>query len=188
MLRISASSPFSVIISATFAANSTSSASLDPTIMPRPIIFRGIVAASSEEAPAHCSAPPLQANFRLPRLSRDAETVTRPRSPLLPAKWEEASESGAVVEFGVDRFDEVEVKVEAEARIEVAADPRQVCVQVSAVGVGRSKGPGRPKGSKSRPRVEPRFDTSAPPERDEAKKALAKIASKRRTSDGSTRR
>ena len=121
--------------------------------MPRPVIFRGIVAASSEEGPAHCSAPPLQANYRLPRLSRDVETITRPRSPLLPAKWEETSESGAVVEFNVDRFDEVEVKVEAEEFVEVVADPRQICAQVSTVGVGRSKGPGRPKGSKSRPRV-----------------------------------
>ena len=88
----------------------------------------------------------------------------------------------------MDGFDEVDVKVEAEAPIEVVADPRQVCAQLSTVSVGRSKGPGRPKGSKSKPRVEPRFDTSAPPERDEAKKALAKIASKQRTANGSTRR
>ena len=149
--------------------------------MPRPIVFRGIVAASSEEAPAHCSAPPLQASFRLPRLSRDAEAVTRPRTPLLAAKREEVSESGAVMEFGVDEFDEVEVKVEAEAPIEIAADPRQMCVRMSAVSIGpstqaagRSKGPGRPKGSKSRPRVEPRFDRSAPQERGEAKKASRK--------------
>ena len=150
--------------------------------MPRPIVFRGIV----EEAPAHCSAPPLQSNFRLPRLSRDAEAVTRPRSPLLPAKWEESSESGAVVEFGVDEFDEAEVKVEEEEPIEVAEGQQGLCARLSAIRIlpqatatVRPRGPGRPKGSKSRPRVEPRFDRSAPPERGEAKKATARILSRK---------
>ena len=152
----------------------------------RPIVFRGIIAATPEEAPAHCSAPPLQASFRLPRLSRDAEAVTRPRTPLRAAKREEVSESGAVAEFGVDVLDEVKVKVEAETPIVVAADPRQLCARMSAVRIApptqaanRPKGPGRPKGSKSKPRVEPQFDRSAPPERGEAKKALAKIASRK---------
>ena len=85
----------------------------------RSIVFHGAVAASfQDETPAHCSAPPLQAAFRLPRLSRDAEAVTRPRIPLWPIKRETASESGAVYEFGVDQFDEVEVKVEAEVEAE----------------------------------------------------------------------
>ena len=151
----------------------------------RPIVFHGVIAATSEEAPAHCSAPPLQASFRLPRLSRDAEAVTRPRAPL-QAKREDVSESGAVVEFGMDVFDEVEVKVEADAPVVVAADRRQLCARVSAIRIApstqaasRPKGPGRPKGSRSKPRVEPRFDTSAPPEREEARKALARIASRK---------
>ena len=152
----------------------------------RPIVFHGIIAATPEEAPAHCSAPPLQASFHLPRLSRDAEAITRPRTPLRAIKWEDTSESGAVLELSVDLFDEVEVKVEAEAPVVVGADPRQLCARVSAIRIAPSthtasqpKGPGRPKGSKSKPRVEPRFDRSAPPERGEAKKALARIASRK---------
>ena len=152
--------------------------------MPKPVIFRGII----EEAPVHCSAPPLQ--FSIPRLSRDAEAVTRPRSPLLPAKWEESSESGAVVEFGVDEADEAEVKVEAEVvaeePVEAGAEARRVCAQFSAISIAppapaasRPRGPGRPKGSTSKPRVEPRFDRSAPPERVEARRALAKMTAKK---------
>ena len=106
-----------------------------------------------------------------------------------------ASESGAVHEFTVGPLDEVEVKVEAEAPVEVGAEADRLCARVSAVRIAppaqaanNPRKPGRPKGSKSKPRVEPWLDRSAPPERDEAKKALAKIASKRRTSDGSTRR
>ena len=136
---------------------------------------------------AHCSSPPLQAAFRLPRLSRDVEAVTRPRMPLRPIKWEEESEIGAVVEFEIRRPDEVEFKVETEDVAEASAEwegQSSVCAQLSAVSIappapteGQRRGPGRPKGSASRPRVEPRFDKSAPPERDEARKARAKIAS-----------
>ena len=150
--------------------------------MPRSIVFRGII----EEAPAHCSAPPLHSSFRLPRLSRDAECVTRPRSPLLPAKWEEESESGAVVEFGVNEADECVVKVEAEDPIEVEEVQQGLCARLSAVRIlpqsaatVKPRGPGRPKGSKSRPRVKPQYDWSAPPERGEAKKATARITSRK---------
>ena len=157
----------------------------------RPFFFRGIVAAAPlDVAPAHCSAPPLQAAYRLPRLSRDAETVTRPRMPLRPVKTEGgASESGAVYEFGVDQLDEVEVKVEAEEEAEepvvARAEASRVCAQLSAFRIAppapaanQPRRPGRPKGSRSKPRVEPRFDKSAPPEREEARKALARIAKK----------
>ena len=149
----------------------------------RPVLFRGITTATPEEAPAHCSAPPLQADYRLPRLSRDAEAVTRPRAPLRPPKWEDESTTGAEAEFHMGVADELEVKVEAPDPDAVAEGPRQLCARLSAVRIGpqratasQPRGPGRPKGSKLKPRVEPRFKTSAPPERDEAKKARAKWA------------
>ena len=148
-----------------------------------PVVFRGEITATTEETPAHCSAPPLQASFRLPRLSRDVEAFTRPRTPLRATKRDASSEAGAVAEFRMDFTDEVKVKVEAEEQIKVAEDPRQLCARLSAVRIApqarasdRPNGRGRPKGSKSKPRVEPHFDTSAPPERDEARKARAKMA------------
>ena len=158
----------------------------------RPFVFRGIIAAAPlDAAPAHCSAPPLQAAFRLPRLSRDAESVTRPRMPLRPIKAEGgASEYGAVCEFEVDRRDEVAVKVEAEEEAEepvverAAADG--VCAQFSTIRIApptaatAPRRPGRPRGSKSKPRVEPQHDISAPPEREKARMASAKIAAMRR--------
>ena len=135
---------------------------------------------------AHCSSPPMQAAFRLPQLSWDVEAVTRPRAPLRPAKWEEASETEEVVEFDMNRPDGVEVKVEAEEVAEAPAEwegQRVICAQLSTVSIAppapdevRRRGPGRPKGSASKPRVEPRFDRSAPPDRDHAKKARARIA------------
>ena len=142
---------------------------------------------ADEHLQAHCSSPPLQAAFRLPRLSRDVEAVTRPRMPLRPVKWEEESETGAVVEFELGRPDEVEVKVEAE---EVAETPttvkeeREVRAQFATLRVappapaaaGCARKPGRPKGSKSRPRVAPQHDKWAPPEREEARRASARIA------------
>ena len=153
----------------------------------RPFIFRGIIAAAPlEVTPAHCSAPPLQAAFRLPRLSRDAETVTRPRTPLRPIKTEGgASEYGAVCEFEVTRRDEVAVKVEAEEEAEESVVER-AAAQFSTVRIApptpatAPRRPGRPKGSKSRPRVEPQHDKSAPPEREKAREAMAKIAAQRR--------
>ena len=150
------------------------------------IVFRGIISATPEETPAHCSAPHLQASFRLPRLSRDIETITRPRAPLRPTEREEESDTGAEAEFNMGVADEAKVKVEADEPIVVAEDPRQLCARLSAVWIAprhpaasQPRGPGRPKGSKSRPRVEQRFDTSAPPERDEAKKARAKWTPKK---------
>ena len=133
--------------------------------------------------PAHCSSPPLQAAFRLPRMSRDVEAVTRPRRPLFPAKWEGASETDAVVEFGIGRLDEVAVKVEAEAPADIKEE-REVRAQFATLRVappapaaaGCARKPGRPKGSKSRPRVAPQHGRWAPPEREEARKASARIA------------
>ena len=91
------------------------------------------------------------------------------------------------MEFGIGRLDEVVVKVEAEEMAEApveAKEEREVRVQLSALRVAppapaaaHRRTPGRPKGSTSKPRVEPRFDMSAPPERDEARKARARIAS-----------
>ena len=151
----------------------------------RPIIFRGIVTATLEEAPAHCSAPPLHADYRLPRLPRDVEAVTRPRAPLRPLKREEESSTGAEAGFEINVADEVVVKVEAADPEAIAGAPR-LCARMSAVRINpgpaaadRPRKPGRPKGSKSRPRVEPKFETSAPPERDEARKARAKWALKK---------
>ena len=148
----------------------------------RPVVFSGVMSAAPGDYQAHCSAPPLQASFRLPRLPRDVETVTRPRAPLLDVKREQPSESGAVADFAVDIWDEVEVKVEVEEPIEVAEVQQGLCARLSAVRILpqatatiRPRGPGRPKGSKSKPRVEPHFDRSAPPERSEAKKASARI-------------
>ena len=147
--------------------------------MAQRVVFRGII----RPAEPHCSAPPLQSNFRLPRLSRDAEAVTRPREPLLAVKEEAASECEAVVEFALGALDEFEVKLEAGAPVEVGAEADRLCTRVSAVSIAAPprtascpRGPGRPKGSKSRPRVEPRYDRSAPPEREEARKASARIA------------
>ena len=144
------------------------------------------IAADLPFSPAHCSSPPLQAAFRLPRLSRDVETVTRPRMPLRPAKWEGSSSADAVVEFDIGRFDEVVVKVEAEEPAEAPTDvkeEREVRAQMSALRVAPPtptaairRAPGRPKGSASKPRVEPMFDTSAPPDREKAKIARARIA------------
>ena len=151
----------------------------------RPVIFHGVIAAALQDQ-AHCSAPPLQATFRLPRLSRDAEAVTRPRTPLRVAKEEHASESGAVYEFAVGPLDEVEVKVEAEAPVEVGAEASRLCARVSAIRIAppaqaasRPRKPGCPKGSKSKPRVKPQFDRAALPVREEAKKALARIAARK---------
>ena len=148
----------------------------------RPLIFHGIIAATFVENPAHCSAPPLHANYRLPRLPRDAEAVTRPRTPLRPLKREEVSSTSAEAGFEISVADEVVVKVEA-ADPEAAAEAPRLCASMSAVRIhpgptaaDRPKKPGRPKGSKSRPRVEQTFETSAPPERDEAKKARARWA------------
>ena len=91
---------------------------------------------------------------------------------------------GAVCEFVMDP--PVEVKVEVDAPVEVGAEADRLCARVSAVKieappqvVSRPRGPGRPKGSKSRPRVEPRHDKSAPPEREEARKASARIAAQK---------
>ena len=149
-------------------------------------------AAFQDGSPAHCSAPPLQAAFRLPRLPRDVETVTRLRMPLRPTKWERESEAGAVHEFVLDRLDVADIKVEAEEveeapiEVEEVEENRAIRAQLSALSVAppaaadRPRGPGRPKGSRSRPRVEPRHDTSAPPEREKARKASARIAAMRR--------
>ena len=132
------------------------------------------VATLPDDASACCSAPPLQSAFRLPRLSRDAEAVTRPRMPLRPMKWEQASEVGAVVEFHI----KVEAEVEAEEPAEEEAEAGRVRAQFAAITIAPpARKPGCPKGSKSGPRVTPRFDKSAPPERDEARKARARIAS-----------
>ena len=147
------------------------------------------IAAVQLEWPAHCSSPPLQAAFRLPRIPRDVETVTRPRLPLRHVKWEEASEANAVVEFGIGRLDEVAIKVEAEEVVEApvaAQEEREVRAQLSALCVAppapraAKRTPGRPKGSKSRPRVEPCHDTSAPPEREKARLAFTKIVAMKR--------
>ena len=153
----------------------------------RPVTFRGLIAAAPDSSPAHCSAPPLQADFRLPRLQRDVEAITRPRAPLRPLKWENDSSADAVVEFRLDLADAAVVKVEAAEAEEEAEAPRLLCARMAAVRVSpvpvvvaRAKKPGRPKGSKSRPRVEPRHDISAPPEREKARKASAKIAAMRR--------
>ena len=140
---------------------------------------------------AHCSSPPLQAAFRLPRLPRDVETVLRPRTPLRPAKWEVASDDFAVVEFGIGRLDEIRVKVEAEEATEaplVVEEVREVRAQFATLRVAPPapaaascpRKPGRPKGSKSRPRVAPQHNIAAPPEREEARMASAKIAAMRR--------
>ena len=148
-----------------------------------------LAAAALQGSPAHCSAPPMQAAFRLPRLPRDVESVTRLRMPLRPAKREEASDADAT--FGIDRLDEiVEFKVEVEeateAPVEVGGE-REIRAQFSALqvappapAVDRPRKPGRPKGSRSRPRVEPRHDVWAPPEREEARMASARIAAMRR--------
>ena len=153
----------------------------------RPILFRGLIVATPELSPAYCSAPPLQAEFRLPRLQRDVEAVTRPRAPLRPLKWEDVSSAGAEANFQLDATDALEVKVEAAEAEEVAEAPHQLCARMAAVRVSQEpatvnkpRKPGRPKGSKSKPRVEPEFDTSAPPERDEAKRARARWALRRK--------
>ena len=144
------------------------------------------LAGSQPGEMAHCSSPPLQAAFRLPRLPRDVEAVTRPRAPLFPVKWEEASETYAVIEFGIGRLDEVAVKVEAEEVAEAPVDAeeeRGVRAQFASLRVAppaaAKRAPGRPKGSRSRPRVQPQHDKSAPPEREEARKATARIAAQR---------
>ena len=83
----------------------------------------------------------------------------------------------------MDVADEAKVKVEASEPVEVVADPRQLCARLSAVRIAPRapaavvpRGPGLPKGSKSRPRVQQWFDVSAPPDREEAKKARAQMA------------
>ena len=188
-MTVCARSPCSKCSPSKFSVNILRRSSPTPAAMSAQgaVIFRGVMSAAPEDAQAHCSAPPLQASFRLPRLSRDVEAVTRPRAPLLDMKWEQPSESGAVADFAVDVWDEVEVKVEEEEEpIEVAEVPQGLCARLSAVRIlpqapatVKPRGPGRPRGSKSRPRVEPQFDKSAPPERSEAKKASARISSRK---------
>ena len=94
-----------------------------------------------------------------------------------------------MVEFGIGRLDEVAIKVEAEEVVEApvaAQEEREVRAQLSALRVATpapgaaKRTPGRPKGSKSRPRVEPRHDISAPPEREKARMASASIAAMKR--------
>ena len=63
---------------------------------------------------AHCSAPPLRASFHLPRLSREAEAVLRPRAPLRPTKREVRESEASSVEFSLGEADAVKVKVEAD--------------------------------------------------------------------------
>ena len=168
--------------------NARTSRALSVSTKNTPVLImdrRPRLAAVQPEWPAHCSSPPLQAAFRLPRMPRDVETVTRPRLPLHHVKWEEASEANAVVEFGIGRLDEVTIKVEAEEGVAAPAaaqEEREVRAQLSALRVttpapkAAKRTPGRPKGSKSRPRVEPQYDISAPPEREEARMASARIA------------
>ena len=80
----------------------------------------------------------------------------------------------------MDEAAEVKVEVKEEEEVEVVQDPRQLCVRLAAVHIvpaaNQPRGRGRTKGSKSRPRVDLRHDTSAPPERAEAAKAQAKMA------------
>ena len=84
---------------------------------------------------SHCSAPPLQSTFHPPRLSRDAEAVLRPRTPLRPTKQEvRESETTSSVEFGLDTDD---VKVKVEEPIEVAEDPGLLCAGLAAVQIAR---------------------------------------------------
>ena len=144
-------------------------------VMPhRTVFFGGNLVAAFPDASAHCSAPPLQSAFRLPRLLRDAEAVTRPRMPLRPVKWEQESEVGAVVEFDI----KVEAEAEAEEPVEEEAEAGRVRIQLAAIEIAPpARKPGRPKGSRSKPRVTPEYNISAPPERDEARKARARIAS-----------
>ena len=141
--------------------------------------------------PAHCSSPPLRAAFRLPRLPRDVENVLKPRTPLRPVKWEVASEDFAVVEFGIGRLDEIRVKVEEEETAEaplVVEEVREVRAQFATLRVAPPapaaascpRKPGRPKGSKSRPRVAPQHNIAAPPERKKAREAAAKITAMKR--------
>ena len=84
---------------------------------------------------AHCSAPPLRASFHLPRLSREAEAVLRPRAPLWPTKREVRESEASSAEFSLGKADAVKVKVEAD--VEVAQDPRQLCAQLAAVRIER---------------------------------------------------
>ena len=116
---------------------------------PHPVVFSGAFSTVHGVTQAHCSAPPLQASFRLPRLSRDAEAVTRPRTPLRAAKWEQDSEAGAVAEFALDIADKVQIKVEAEEPIEVAEAPHQLCPRLSTV--ASFAGPSRGQAKRPRP-------------------------------------
>ena len=108
-----------------------------------------------------------------------------------PAKWEVASDAYAVVEFGIGRLDEVYVKVEAEEAAEaplIVEEEREVRAQFATLRVAPPapaaascpRKPGRPKGSKSRPRVAPQHNIAAPPEREKARMASARIAAMRR--------
>ena len=108
-----------------------------------------------------------------------------------PAKWEVASDAYAVVEFGIGRLDEVQIKVEAEDAAEappIVEEETQIRAQFATLRVAPPapaasncpRKPGRPKGSKSRPRVAPQHNIAAPPEREKARKASAKIAAMRR--------
>ena len=108
-----------------------------------------------------------------------------------PAKWEVASDDFAVVEFGIGRLDEIRVKVEAEEATEaplVVEEVREVRAQFATLRVAPPapaaascpQKPGRPKGSKSRPRVAPQHNIAAPPEREKAREASAKITAMKR--------
>ena len=159
---------------------------------------------------SHCSAPPLQSSFRPPRLSREAEAVLRPRAPLRPTKREvresefkfvldDADDVKVRVEAPIEiaqdprqlcgRLAAVRIKQPAPTASSSSAGPSGTAYRTQALRripssqlgpADQPRGRGRPKGSKSRPRVPLTFDTSAPPERAAAAKARSEMTASKK--------
>ena len=148
------------------------------------------------ESSSYCSAPPLTCSSRIllpPCPATRAEEARRPRAPLKAVKAEVRESEVDSVEFVVDDEDHVDVKPE----IKVELNPRQLHARVAAIATssdeahrpeyqtqplcriphgqlgpaGQPRGHGRPKGSKSRPRIEAVHGLPLPPVRLAAAKA-----------------
>ena len=141
----------------------------------------------------YCLAPPLTTSPHVllpPRLSR-AEEARGPHAPLRPVKREIRESESESVEFVVDE-EEVERPIKVERQVKIEPDPRQLSVRIAAIAIRPKstastvpfgqlgpadppRGCGRPKGSKSRPRIPKIYGLPVPPERAAAARACEEM-------------
>ena len=153
------------------------------------------------EHSSYCSAPPLISSHLPPRLSR-AEEARRPRAPLRTIKAEVRESEADSADF---TFKDEDVNVDVKPVI--VPDPRHLSARVAAISIRQPESggedrhasfrtqplcrvpssqlgpgdppirPGRPKGSKSRPKIAPVPDLPTPPVRAAAAKARSGMTS-----------